>query len=110
VLVIFNSLILNFTFMRKAHVYQQLREYFQHKPIRKVSILDQTPEVTEVPVSQTVIVFIEPEHSLTLSTLSRYQWELEHLHGIKTDMGTESGLSPRILSLICNDIDVVLSK
>jgi predicted nucleotidyltransferase len=96
--------------MKKAEVYHRLRSFFSDKPISKVSILDQNIEEPDINLNQTLVLILEAEAPIQLSTLASYQQELEQVFGIKTDLGTESGLSPWILSLIKNDINTVLCK
>ncbi len=96
--------------MKKSDIHNQLRAYFSDKPIRKVSVLDQYLSIEEINPTHTVVVILEPENTLELNTLAHYQAELEDKFGLKTDLGTEKGLSPWVLSFIKNDIETVLCR
>ena len=89
--------------LQKTQVYEQIKEYFTGKPVKKVFMFGSFSRNEEKNNSD-IDIIIQTSHPIGLIALGNYVADLEEITSRKIDLATHNSLTPEFLSLIQKDL------
>lgn len=90
----------------KNIVFNQLRQYFADKPVKKVFVFGSFARNDELDSSD-IDLIISPSHPVGLFALGKYIADLEDITKRKIDITTQNSITPEFLNLIQKDLKEV---
>lgn len=92
--------------MTREAIHTTVREYFEGKPVSKISIFG-SYAAGEDNQNSDLDILLQMDHPVGLMELSRYKNDLEEKIKMKIDIGTEAGLSKYVADKVRENSEVI---
>ncbi len=95
--------------MIDAQAYQDIKQYFSEKPVKKVQVFGSFAR-NEANEKSDIDLIITMDYSIGLFKLAKYKFDLESLLHKKVDLATEPSISPDFYEIIQKDLKTVYER